>query len=232
MPEPIERRDLLKLALATPALLLAAAGPAGATADRPDVKHGPRSRNQVALTFHGAGPATLARNILREVANANAHISVMAIGTWLQQSPKLATAVLDGGHDLGNHTMNHYAMRHLSATSAEREVRQCAAELKKLVGNHGSWFRPSGTPYSTATIRAAARANGYPFCVSYDVDSMDYTDPAPKTIVANVLRDVKPGSIVSLHLGHANTLPALSGIFSGLAKRGLEPVTLTALLKG
>jgi peptidoglycan/xylan/chitin deacetylase (PgdA/CDA1 family) len=66
--------------------------------------------------------------------------------------------------------------------------------------------------------------------VSYDVDSLDYTDPGPDAVVAAVLGSGRRGSIVSLHLGHPGTVTALPAILRGLARRGLRPVTLTGLL--
>jgi len=95
----------------------------------------------------------------------------------------------------------------------------------------GWWFRPSGTARSTATIRAAASRSGYPRCVSYDVDPRDYLDPGSAAVVSRTLGQVRPGSIVSLHLGHAGTVRALPQILAGLAARGLVPVTLSRLLR-
>jgi peptidoglycan/xylan/chitin deacetylase (PgdA/CDA1 family) len=94
----------------------------------------------------------------------------------------------------------------------------------------GRWFRPSQTQYPTPLIEREARKAGYAACVSYDVDSLDYTDPGPDTIVSTVLGLTRPGSIISLHLGHPGTVTALPAIVRGLARRGLRPVTLTELL--
>ena len=66
--------------------------------------------------------------------------------------------------------------------------------------------------------------------MSYDADSLDYTDPGPDAIVSTVLGPVRPGSIISLHLGHSGTVTALPAILRGLAGRELRPVTLTELL--
>ncbi len=45
-----------------------------------------------------------------------------------------------------------------------------------------------------------------------------------------VLRAVRPGSIVSLHLGHAGTVSALPGVLAGLRDRGLRAVTVSELV--
>ena len=86
------------------------------------------------------------------------------------------------------------------------------------------------TPHSTAPIRAAAVAAGYGACLGYDVDPLDYTDPGPAAIARSFARQVRPGSIVSLHLGHPGTVAALPTILTNLHERGLSPVTATDLL--
>jgi len=207
------------------ATLSAASHPAGA-----DITHGPRSRKAVALTFHGAGDVTILRRMLAEFADAKAKITVLAIGQWLATDPEVAKLVLDGGHDLGNHTWSHRTMPRLTAAQSKVEIARAAAELRTLTGGPGSWFRPSGTPHSTPTIRAAAVAAGYGACLGYDVDPLDYTDPGPDAVVRAFSAAVKPGSIVSLHLGHPGTLAAMPRLLTVLHDRGLAAVTTSDLL--
>jgi peptidoglycan/xylan/chitin deacetylase (PgdA/CDA1 family) len=195
-----------------------------------DLLHGPRSRPAVALTFHGAGDPSLTRTALRIAAAHHATVTVLAVGSWLEQNPHLAAAILDGGHDLGNHTWSHLPMRHLSSAQARREISRAAAVLTSLTGSAGSWFRPSGTPRSTATIRAAAAASGYRRCLAYDLDPMDYTDPGSALVVRRVRDGVRNGSIVSLHLGHAGTIAALPAILDDLAGRGISALSMSNLM--
>ena len=172
----------------------------------------------------------MAEALLAEAERAGAHVSVLAVGTWLEQYPQIAQRILGGGHDLGNHTMHHLDIAAMDAADAYAEIAGCARRLRALTGSAGHWFRPSQTQYSTPLIEREARKAGYRTCVSYDVDSLDYTDPGPDAVVANVLGSVRRGSIVSMHLGHPGTVTAMPAILHGLAKRGLRPVTLTELL--
>jgi len=196
----------------------------------PQVVHGARHRSQVALTFHGQGPVSMADALLAEAERAGARLTVLAVGTWLGQYPQVAERILRGGHDLGNHTMHHLDIAAMDASSAYAEIAGCAQRLRALTGSIGRWFRPSQTRYPTPLIEREARRAGYQTCVAYDVDSLDYTDPGPDAIVSAVLRSTRPGSIVSMHLGHPGTVTALPAILHGLASRGLRPVTLTDLL--
>lgn len=205
--------------------------PAIATTAGPDIVHGPRDRHEVALTFHGAGDVDLAHRVLRTCAAHDAAVTVFAVGQWVQATPEIATAILGGGHELGNHTWSHQQMPQLSASEATTEVSKGAAALRAATGTAGWWFRPSGTQHSTARIRAAAAGSGYRRCVSYDVDPGDYLDPGAAAVRSRTLAAVGSGSIVSLHLGHPGTLEALPGILTGLADRHLAAVTLSRLLR-
>jgi peptidoglycan/xylan/chitin deacetylase (PgdA/CDA1 family) len=196
----------------------------------PQVVHGSRKRPRVALTFHGQGPAPMADALLAEAEKGGARVTVLAVGTWLEQYPQMAHRILRGGHDLGNHTMHHLDIAAMAGPAAYAEIAECARRLRTLTGSIGHWFRPSQTHFATPLIERQARKAGYQTCVSYDVDSLDYTDPGPAAVVSTVLGSVRRGSIVSMHLGHPGTVTALPAILQGLASRKLRPVTLTELL--
>ncbi|MGC9668792.1 polysaccharide deacetylase family protein [Planosporangium sp. 12N6] len=205
-----------------------AASPTGATV--PEVRHGPRDRPAVALTFHGAGEPAQARALLDEVERGGARVTVLAVGSWLAAAPDLARRILDGGHELGNHTQNHLMLTELDAAEVFTEIDACAGVLRRLTGSIGRWFRPSATQYATDVIRAQAARAGYPVCLSYDLDSLDHTDPEPAEVVRAVAGPVGNGSIVSMHLGHAATVAAIPEILDRLRQRGLRPVTMTELV--
>lgn len=185
--------------------------------------------NGVALTFHGDGAPSLATALLSEVERAGARVTVLAVGRWLGEYPQMARRVLDGGHELGNHTEHHIDIDALSPSAAYAEIADCATRLERLTGSRGRWFRPSQAQHATATVRAAAARAGYPTVLSYDLDSLDYTDPGSDAVVRNVLSAVRAGDVVSMHLGHSGTIAAIPAILDGLRSRGLQAVTASAL---
>jgi peptidoglycan/xylan/chitin deacetylase (PgdA/CDA1 family) len=196
----------------------------------PEIMQGPGTSNTVALTFHGQGEPPIVRALLREIAAGGASVTVLAVGAWLRAQPELARQVLDGGHELGNHTDNHLAIARLSPQRAFAEINGCAVELKRLTGSIGTWFRPSQTQFSTPTIRAEATKVGYRTVLSYDLDSLDYTNPSGPSVTNTVLARVHPGSIVSMHFGYPSTVAAMPALLDGLRRKGLKAVTMTQLL--
>jgi len=194
-----------------------------------EVTHGPRSVAAVALTFHGAGDPRFADAIMTAAERVGAVLTVLAVGSWLQTYPQMGDRVLAGGHELGNHTLHHRPMRLMGESAALTEIVGGQREVQRFT-TAPSWFRPSGTPHATPHILAAAARAGYSTSLSFDVDPRDYTDPGPDLVVSRVLGAARPGSIVSLHLGHAGTVAAMPRLLGGLHDRGLVAVTVSQLL--
>jgi peptidoglycan/xylan/chitin deacetylase (PgdA/CDA1 family) len=195
------------------------------------VYNGPRDRKMVAFTFHGSGALTLTQEMLDVTKRLSAPITVFAVGTWLQQNPAITRQILDAGHELENHTYTHPQLRGAGAATVSREVIGCRDVLAKQTGNGGRYFRPSGMEgnYPQVVMDQAGLA-GYPLVCGFDVDPSDYLDPGAAAIEARVRQGLKPGSIVSLHLGHAGTVAAFPTLVSDARAKGLEPVLMRDLL--
>ncbi|WP_089098662.1 polysaccharide deacetylase family protein [Streptomyces hyaluromycini] len=194
------------------------------------VTHGPRAVAAVALTFHGQGDPALATRLLTTAEQHGAHLTVLAVGSWLDAYPALARRILDGGHDLGNHTQRHISINAMAEADARKEITACAERLKRLTGSIGSWFRPSRAPTASPLVARLAAEAGYPHVLSYDVDSLDYTRPGAPAITRKVLAEVTGGSVVSMHFGYPDTVAALPAVLQELHRRGLRAVTTTELL--
>lgn len=234
----IDRRTVIKSGLLLAATTTAPLNPDSAFAQPAvhkvagaDINHGSSHSGKVALTFHGAGADQYARSILDQAKEAGIGITIMAIGTWVQAKPTFARRVLAEGHDLGNHTMHHLGIKHMSLSNATKEITECTSIIKNATGQLPKWFRPSQTQNSNLVVRQAAGAAGFAQCITYNLDSLDYLDPAMHVVRDAVLHQVKAGDIISMHLGHEVTTRALAPILHGLAAKKLKPVTISDLLK-
>ena len=66
----------------------------------------------------------------------------------------------------------------------------------------------------------------------WSVDPRDFSSTDPALIARRVLRQVRPGSIITLHDGGSDrwaTVQAIPAILAGLAKRHIAVTTVTAL---
>jgi peptidoglycan/xylan/chitin deacetylase (PgdA/CDA1 family) len=178
-------------------------------------------RAQVALTFHGAGDLTIARQIHDVLGATGAKATIMAVGTWLATRPDGIKMFHESGHDIGNHTWSHGIMADMSAGATLTEIERCRDKLVDLIGSAGAFFRQSAAQTATEQELVEARIAGYDRVLSYDIDGLDWKDPGPAAIRSAVAA-ATAGSIVSLHL------PC---ILADLTARGLTPVTATELLR-
>ncbi|MFJ5231521.1 polysaccharide deacetylase family protein [Kitasatospora sp. NPDC088391] len=194
-----------------------------------EVVSGPRTRPQLALTFHGQGDPAIAEALLKAAEQHGARLTVLVVGSWLDQQPQMAQRILAGGHELGNHTQNHLDISSMRPQQAHDEIAQCAERLQRLTGSIGRWFRPSATQYANAMVKEQARQVGYEHVLSFDVDPRDYADPGADTVTHRVLKSAAAGSVVALHMGHPGTAQALPAILDGLAAKGLHAVTASEL---
>ncbi|HVC70043.1 MAG TPA: polysaccharide deacetylase family protein [Acidimicrobiales bacterium] len=195
------------------------------------VANGSRSGKGVALTFHGSGDVALTQQLLTEARQQSAPITIFGVGTWLEANPTMAHQILAAGHTLGNHTYDHPDLGSLDAGAVADEIQHCATILDQLEGDNGHWFRPSGIVVPTSFILEQAGLAGYPVSVGYDIDPLDYQDPGPSVIVQRVSAALRPGSIVSLHTGHAGTVQAFGALVELIRSRGLTPVLIGDLIK-
>jgi peptidoglycan/xylan/chitin deacetylase (PgdA/CDA1 family) len=193
--------------------------------------NGPRDRKMVAFTFHGSGDPNLTLQMLDLTKRHSAPITVFAVGTWLKQYPDMTHRILDAGHELENHTYTHPQLRGAGAATVSREVIGCRDVLETQTGSGGHYFRPSGMEgnYPPVVMEQAGLA-GYSVVCGFDVDPSDYLDPGAAAIEARVRQTLKPGSIVSLHLGHAGTVAAFPTLVADARARGLAPVLVRDLL--
>jgi peptidoglycan/xylan/chitin deacetylase (PgdA/CDA1 family) len=214
----------------SPPLPPTAAPTAAPTGPATEVARATSGRPEIALTFHGAGDPRITRQVLDLIRQHGAHITVLAVGTWLAEHPDAARMVRDGGHELGNHTWSHPALAGYKPEPMLAEIERCRDKLAEVTGTPGAFFRQSQGQHATQQELVEAGKAGYARVLSYDVDSLDWKDPGPAAIRSAVAQ-ARAGSVVSMHLGHAGTVAALPGIFTDLSERGLTAVTATELLK-
>lgn len=196
-----------------------------------EITNGPRAARNVALTFHTNGDLGLVRQLLQALKDGEAVATCMIVGNWLEANPSMGQLIKDGGHEWGNHTYSHPdPFGTLDGDAIYSEIVRCRDVLTKVMGSSGKWFRPSATDHANELILAQAGKAGYEHSVSYDVDPQDFKDPGAQTVVQRTLAAVKPGSIISLHMGHAGTIKALPDILNGLRAANLTPVTMSELV--
>jgi len=208
------------------------------------VTHGPRTSNQVALTFDMGGRVGDALAIVSWLVDHDVHATIFMTGAMADNpntdAGRQVLAIVQAHPELftlGNHSYTHRDFRNLTAAEIHSELlRTEAAIAPYCTQNLHPFFRPPNGGYNAAVL-AAVGTDGYRYTVTWDVDTIDWrpivNDPPGPTadqIVAKVLGNTRGGSIVLMHLGGYETYEALPAIVEGLRARGVQLANLDELL--
>jgi peptidoglycan/xylan/chitin deacetylase (PgdA/CDA1 family) len=200
---------------------------------------GCRSRGRFAY-LHGAGravaigfddgPAAATRSFVSMLERAKAKATFFVIGRQINDSYR-ATLLreLRDGDALGDHTFNHPDLTRTG--NAYTELHSSLAAIRSASGYTPCVFRPPYGAYDSSVIDVA-RSLGLA-TVLWNVDPRDWARPGTRSIVQQVLAQVRPGSIVISHDGggpRGETLAAYPSIIAGLRARGYRIVTIPELL--
>jgi len=184
---------------------------------------------RVALTFDdgAAGPW---RRILRTLKAWGARATFFVLGPYVSANPELARRTLTEGHAVGSHGWSHAVMAGLTAAQVRRELERSSVPWWTAAhATPAPYLRPPYGRYDRRTRRVAG-ALGFTRLVLWDVDPEDWRSPRAAVIARRVLRNVRPGSIVLLHIKR-RTASALPAILRGLRARDLRPVSLPELFR-
>lgn len=200
----------------------------------PIVRHGPRARPEVALTFDdGPDPRTWP-HLLPLLAEAGIPAAFFLVGRRAAAHPEAVRALLAAGHELGNHSDTHDVfLATRSAARLRREVEGCQAALA-VHGVRPLAYRPP-VGITSPPLRLVLRDLGLR-CVAWSCRPVDFGNRRLRGLAARVLRRVRPGDVVLLHdrlpedgaLGP--WLEEMRLLLAGLRARGLQPVALSRLM--
>jgi peptidoglycan/xylan/chitin deacetylase (PgdA/CDA1 family) len=160
----------------------------------------------VYLTFDDF-PAAAGDDELLDILRAQGvRATFFCVGQHLAAGREVARRAAREGHALQIHSWDHQA--------ANPRLERCARLLMEIAGAAPTLYRPPGR---SRLLRLDGTERPVP-----TVNPYDFTRPGPDEIVRRVLLAAKPGSVLLLHAGVAETRAALPRIIAGLRQRGLE----------
>ncbi|WP_238996518.1 polysaccharide deacetylase family protein [Paenibacillus pinistramenti] len=148
-------------------------------------------------------------------------------GSWLKKNPDLAKEIQARGHELENHAYSHPRMSQLSRERATQEIVKTKQLLKDTLGVNNTWFAPPSGDFNQRTVEIAA-AQGLK-TVLWTVDTVDWKNPDPASVIAKISRKAGPGSLILMH-PTASSKASLKGIIEVLKAKGLKLGTVAETL--
>jgi peptidoglycan/xylan/chitin deacetylase (PgdA/CDA1 family) len=184
----------------------------------------------VALTLDD-GPTDATPEVLRVLAAARVPATFYLTGRELEAAPALGAAIAAAGHEIGNHSFSHRRMVLMSPKTVADEVERTDAAIRATGYAGPITFRP---PYGKKLWTLPKYLSDHDrISVTWDVEPDSGSEPTADEIVAQTVREVRPGSIILLHAMYGSRGPtraALPRVISELRSAGYRFVTVSEMI--
>ena len=187
----------------------------------------------VLLTFDDGPHATNTPRILDILQAQGVHAIFFMVGRNLGSLPDgkpvagpnadIVRRMVAEGHAVGNHSFTHPVLPKLDNPHLKREVEDTQRLIEFLVPLSVARTGTLRPPFGARNDRVLAELDNHRLrSVLWNVDSLDWADPIPESIVQRVLREVEKenGGIILMHDIHARVADALPRIITALKRRG------------
>ena len=200
-------------------------GHRGDAGDLP-MDHVDDGRKVIALTIDDGPSPVYTPQILRLLDTYQVTATFSMIGLEVDAHPGMAREVAAAGHVIANHTWSHVDLAVLPPVAVADQIDRATDAIGTVTGRVPTLFRAPYGAWSPAVLQRCAQAGMTP--LDWSVDPRDWSRPGVASIVRNIMRNTKTGSIILEHDGGGNrsqTVAALTIVLPRLLAAGYRFTT-------
>lgn len=191
---------------------------------------------RVAITLDAGASAEPTPAMLQTLRDHHVRITFFLTGKWMRDNPDLLRQIVADGHEVANHSLNHFDFTKLSDDELRDELAQTEEIAQQIAGaNVRPFFRPPYGAYNKHVLDVVI-AQGY-LPIYWTVDSLDSVGQtkSPEFLIKRVTQHLPRarlnGAIFLMHCGSAPTAVALPVILDRFAQMGIEVTTISRVLE-
>lgn len=190
---------------------------------------GDTTKKKVYFVFSASYEGGFTSQILDTLKLNNAKAVFFLVGTYIKDNPQLVKRMIDEGHIIGNHSMNHPSLPMVSEDRLKNEIINLDSYVYENFGYQMKYFMPPSGEYSEKVL-AAAKELGYTSILwsfaylDYDENNQKGTQFAYNKVISNLHN----GAIIFLHTVSRDNANALDSILKEIVKEGyvISPMDL------
>ena len=177
-----------------------------------------RSDNKIALTFDCAWGNSNIDLLLGLLKDAGAKATFFVTGEFCDKYPEDVKKMYNAGHEIGNHSDLHPHVEGMNINDLIEDTRKCSQKIKMITGEEPKIYR---APYGEYDNNVVTTIEGMGMkMIQWSVDSIDWKEPEPETIIKRIEKDTVSGSILLFHNDLENTSLALPKLLTDLKQKG------------
>lgn len=184
---------------------------------------GNKDKKIIYLTFDNGYEAGYTSKILEALKNNNVQATFFITAHYLNTQPELVKQMIDDGHIVGNHTVNHKSMPSLSDDQIKKEVMDLHQAIKSKLNYEMKYIRPPKGEYSERTL-SECNSLGYK-SVMWSFAYADWEEnkqPDEAKAKEMILNNLHNGEIMLLHGTSKTNANILDSVIKEIKAQGYE----------
>ena len=180
------------------------------------------TQNTIYLTMdEGFGNETTIP-ILNTLEEKNVPVTFFITKMFADERPDLVQAILDHGHQMGNHTCTHPNMPNLSVEEQTAQIMDLNNMIEEKYGYKMKVFRYPEGVYSAQSLGLVNNLGLKVVFWSYAYNDYSSEQPDVASSLQKALDALHPGAIYLLHASSSTNAAMLSDFIDGARARGYE----------
>lgn len=181
--------------------------------------------NVVAITFDDGPHRDNTTVLLDGLKERGVVATFFVVGERINGNEDIIKRMYEEGHVIGNHTFSHVKLDEMELSEACEEIKKTNRLIEEITGEKTKYIRP---PYGAFSEKMECSIDMTE--VLWSVDPCDWNTKNVRSVVKNVVANVKDGDIILLHDIYETSVAAALEIIDELKNKGFYFVTIEDIL--
>lgn len=192
-----------------------------------DIAMGNNKDKYVYLSFDEGYEAGYSASILDTLKQNNVKAAFFITGHYLNSQPELVERMINEGHIVGNHTVNHYSMPDLTDEKLTDEITKLHLAVYEKFNYEMKYLRPPKGEYSQRTLNLTKKLGYTTVMWSFAYDDWDENKQGREDYAKDkVLSNIHNGCVILLHANSKDNCNILGDLIKEIKNMGYEFKTL------
>jgi len=192
-----------------------------------DIAMGNSEDKYVYLTFDNGYEAGYTAQILDTLKSNYVKAAFFVTGHYLNSQPELVKRMIDEGHIVGNHTVNHHSMPDLDDETIETEIMNLHTSLYEKFSYEMKYLRPPMGEFSERTLNLSRKLGYTTVMWSFAYDDWDENKQGREEYAKDkILSNIHNGAVILLHANSKDNSKILDEIIKEIKNMEYEFKTL------
>lgn len=184
---------------------------------------GNKESKNIYVTFDLGYEAGYTAKILDVLKENNVPATFFITAHYVNTASDLVQRMIDDGHIIGNHTVNHKSMPNISEAELEKELMNLHTAIYEKYGYEMKYMRPPKGEYSERSLNTTVKLGYVPVMWSFAYADWDEAkQPSQNEGINKIVNNVHNGEIMLLHATSKTNMEILDTVIKQIKDMGYE----------